>query len=264
MRLPGRDEFPRVDDYLIQPPTSRDELIGGRLVRALPAEPPHAIQQGRLGYVISGKTSPSYHSAIELRTRVDQDSDFATDAAILKTGVDPATGSRYLEELAFEVVSTQSRRNVTEKAERMHRRGVRRIFAVFLDRNEVAEWSQTRQRWKTLDPESAIEDPCLDHPIEVASLLDAAAADNAVAAALVKKGNPVIEEVRNRDRAEGKAEGRAEGKAEALLSILAARGLEPDKSARRRIVACSDLDTLERWLRRAIVATSVDEALGDF
>ena len=59
--------------------------------------------------------------------------------------------------------------------------------------------------------------------------------------------------------AKGKAEGEAKGKADAVLKILMRRGLTPSADQRRRIVACTDLATLERWLERSLSASSVDE-----
>jgi predicted transposase YdaD len=61
--------------------------------------------------------------------------------------------------------------------------------------------------------------------------------------------------------AKGKAEGEAKGKADAVLKILMRRGLTPSADQRRRIVACTDLSTLERWLERSLSASSVDELM---
>lgn len=51
-------------------------------------------------------------------------------------------------------------------------------------------------------------------------------------------------------RAEGKAEGRAAGEASAILTVLAARGIEVDGAARERILTCADLERLSDWLSR--------------
>jgi hypothetical protein len=60
-------------------------------------------------------------------------------------------------------------------------------------------------------------------------------------------------------RAEGKVEGRAEGKAEALLKILVRRGLTPTAAQRRRILECTELAMLERWLDGSLSAKSLEE-----
>ena len=65
-----------------------------------------------------------------------------------------------------------------------------------------------------------------------------------------------------RGRAEGEAKGKAKGKADAVLKILTRRGLAPSADQRRRIVACTDLATLERWLDWSLSASSVDELMG--
>ena len=52
---------------------------------------------------------------------------------------------------------------------------------------------------------------------------------------------------------EGKAQGLTEGKAEAILAVLEARSLEVADEQRERVLACRDLEELDRWLRRAAV-----------
>jgi hypothetical protein len=253
MRLPGREPFPRVDDHLVEPEVTRDEIIGGRRVVAMPANPPHADQQGAIIQVLRSNVAPGYKAAAELLTRVDQDSDFASDACVRKEGIDPATGARYLEELAFEVVSEQRTGDVTEKASRMHRRGVRRLFAIFLKSEQVCEWSAESQGWLPLDRGSQIEDSCLAAPLAVAALIDAAAADIAVVKGLAAQGNPELQ------RREAEAEAR--GEARSILKFLQARGIVVSEAQRQEILGCHDLDRLDRWLARAAVASSTDELI---
>jgi putative restriction endonuclease len=251
MRLPGRDPFPRVDDHLVEPEVTRDEIIGGQRIVAMPANPPHAKQHSRLGYVIQAHVAPGYTALVDLLTRFDEESDFATDACIYKEGVDPATGARYLEEIAFEVVSEQSERLVTEKARRMHRRGVRRIFSLWVKTHRVCEWSPESESWRLLAADARIADPCLVTPLAVAALLDAARADYAVVEALAAKNSPAIQE---RD-----ARAEAKGIARSILNFLEARGIPLNEVQRQRILACRDLDRLDRWSRQAAVASSADE-----
>jgi hypothetical protein len=52
------------------------------------------------------------------------------------------------------------------------------------------------------------------------------------------------------------------GKAEAVLAVLDARGLAVSAPERVRILACTDLATLEQWVRRAVTAASAEELLG--
>ena len=270
-QLPGRGSFPGVEDHLVEAEVTRDEVIGGRRVVASPAQPPHANQHVELDYLIRAYVIPGYRAAVDLLTRHDEESDFATDTCMYKDGVDPATGVRHLEELAFEVVSEQDEKDVTEKARRMHRRGVRRIFTVWVKSQRVCEWSAESRSWRVLDRGSWIEDPCLVAPLSVAALLDAAAADDAVVAALAAKDNPALRQreaaavARGRSEgfAEGKVEGKAEGKAESILTILEARGISVSLAQRQEILSCQDGDRLGLWLRRAAIASSAGEVTSE-
>jgi hypothetical protein len=205
--------------------------------------------------------APGYLIAADLLTRLSQDSDFASDVCIYRQGIDPETGRRHLEELVFVVVSEQIEQDMIEKAEVWHYRGVRRIFAVFVEgARRVCEWSAESQSWTTLDGDSQIEDPCLVRPLPVAALLDAEAADNAVFKALVAKGNPEIRRRKAAARSEGKAEGyRMVGMAKSILTILKARGVAVSEAQREVILRFHDREQLDRWLARAAVASSFDD-----
>ena len=258
LRLPGRG-FPRVDDHLVEAEVTRDEMIGGRRIVASPAHAPHATQHTRLDYVFEAHKAPGYEAATDLLTRHDQESDFASDTCLFKEGTDPETGARFLEEIAFEVVSEQNEAIAREKAVRMQRRGVRRIFTVVVKDQRVCEWSAATKNWRRLDPDSVIEDPCLVKPLPVAALLDAATADNAVVEALAAKGNPALQ---SRERA-AELKGEVKAKAEAILAVLEARGVALNGPQRQEILRCQDLDRLDRWLRRAALASRADEVTSE-
>jgi SHS2 domain-containing protein len=68
---------------------------------------------------------------------------------------------------------------------------------------------------------------------------------------------------RNEGRTEGRSEGRAEEAARALLTVFRVRGLTVQEAVRERILAEKDPGRLERWLEKAIVATSVAEAIDE-
>lgn len=264
LRLPGRGPFPRVDDHLVVPEVTRDEIINGRRVVAFPAHPPHANQQSDLDYVLRAHVAHGYRAAADLITRHSAESDFATDACVYKEGVDPETGARYLEELAFEGVSEQNAGLVTEKAVQMHRRGVRRIFAVFVKGGpRVCEWASESATWRPLAAGSQIDDPCLVRPLAIGALLDAATADNAVVEALAAKGNPAIRQREAVAEARGETRGRAQASAEAILKVLEARGVAVSTAQRQEILRCLDLDRLDRWLRGAAVAASSEEVTSE-
>jgi hypothetical protein len=63
----------------------------------------------------------------------------------------------------------------------------------------------------------------------------------------------------------GRAEGRAQEAARNLLTVLRVRGIEVPDAVRERILAQKDkdLDRLERWLDRAVVAASADEVIDE-
>jgi hypothetical protein len=257
MRLPGRDAFPPLDEHLVKPEVTRDEVIRGRRVLAMPALPPHADRQAELGYVIRGNVKPGYVSSTELITRVSEGSDFATDYCVRKAGTDPSTGARYLEELSFEVVNEQSARDIREKAEDLTARGVRRVIAVFVKTGKVSEWSPQRAAWKDLDLGGTIEDPCLSRPVRVQALLDAAEADDAVARALLAKDNPVLVEAKKESEQQGRKDGLAEGEKKGLRQGIEAAcellGIElgPERHARMSELSAAGLEALLAQIRVA-------------
>jgi len=260
--LPGRGSFPLVDDHLVEPEVTRDEIINGRRVVSMPAERPHAIKQGDLDTLLGNHVAPGYCLAVDLISRFGEKWDFASDSCVIKDGIDPATGRRYLEEIAFEVVSTQGERDVAEKAEGMHRRGVRRIFGIWVKgRRRVCEWSAESGSWRLLDEASHIEDRCLGAPLPVRALLDAALVRRAVVRALEIQGEPAIQELKAAAEARGKAVGKVEGIAASILKVLEGRGIAVSSAQREEILGCTDLERLDRCLLRAGVATSAAEVL---
>jgi len=64
---------------------------------------------------------------------------------------------------------------------------------------------------------------------------------------------------RSQGKAEGKAEGKVEGEAKALLTVLRARKLCVSDQVRQRIMDCTDLDQLDRWLERATTVDTADQ-----
>jgi hypothetical protein len=79
------------------------------------------------------------------------------------------------------------------------------------------------------------------------------------------------EEGKAEARAEGRAEGLAEARAETqveerttiLLTVLRVRGIEVPAGARERILAEKDLDRLQRWFEKAIVASTIGDVFDD-
>ena len=245
LRLPDPDDLPPpyVDSRLVRPET-REEMVDELLIEALPANPEHGDEHTEIDFLGRGYVAPNHTTSTDLLTRTDQGSDFATDLSIRRSGIDPRTGSRYLEELAFEIVNEQSVGHMVTRARKLSARGVRRIFAIFVKTREVCEWSPTDDLFIVLEVDDAIEDRTLIRPLPIRALFDAAVADVAVARALKAKGNPVF--------AEARAEGLAEG-IEAVCDLLGLpfgpRELEAlqtmDAPARAALLA--HLRTERRW-----------------
>jgi hypothetical protein len=61
----------------------------------------------------------------------------------------------------------------------------------------------------------------------------------------------------------GKTEGRAEEAGRAVLTALRVRGIAAPDAARERILTEKDPARLERWLERAILASSVEDVLNE-
>ncbi len=90
-----------------------------------------------------------------------------------------------------------------------------------------------------------------------------ATASYAVVEALAAKNSPAI---RDRDatmKAEGRAEGRVAGVAESVLKVLEARGIPVTEAQRQEILGCQDLNRVNQWLDRAVMAPSADEVTSE-
>ena len=267
--LPGAmrpADYPAVDDRAVRPETGT-EMIRGEVRRVLPAESPHADQQCDLAFVLRSGVAPGYVASTELLTRVDGDSDFATDACVRKAGRDPATGSRYLEELAFEVKHTQRTADLTERARKLVRRGVRRVFVIPVQEGRggqlragpVQEWLAGEDRWRALDPAAEIADRCLVQPVKVQALLDVTEANDQVARVLLAQNNRVLVEDRQRALA---AQAQAHARALQEREAAHARALQEREAAHARtaiLELCEVLGvevTVERQARMAAMTSA--------
>jgi hypothetical protein len=262
-------ELPAVDERLVAPET-RYEIDDGKLVYVAPADPPHATCHSKVSSLLVAYTVDDYIVAIDMLTRTSKTSDIAPDASIFPRAKDPRTGGRRLEELAFEIVATQKLGDAGHKAASLTARGVRRCFAVDVERLRAFEWSSVLGTWSILDQSSSIDDPVFVIPLPVAALIQAAKIDAvapSVTPALVAKGDPVIMAEIAHARAEGVAHGRADGvaqgRAEALLQLLELRGLHPTEPERARILAERDLERLQQWAARALTCSHPSQLFDD-
>lgn len=250
-------ELPAVDDRLATPET-RYEIDDGKLVYVSPADESHATSHSKINALLVAYAATEYSVAIDMLTRTSKTNDIAPDVSIFRRARDARTGGRQLEELALEVVSTQSLGDAGRKAAKLAGRGVRRCFAVDVERMRAFEWSPELGTWRILDASATIDDPVFVIPLPVAALVQAARAE-AVApplgAALLAKSDPAVVA----ETARALSEGRAEGRAESLLDLLALRNLQPLAHERERILEERDLGRLQRWFACALTCRSVSE-----
>jgi hypothetical protein len=269
MRLPAADgPWLDPDDHLVEPGT-RYEVFEGERVYVSPARPGHGDMHSQLDVVIRYHAATGYKASLDLLTRRSEDSDFATDVSVRRTGRNPATGHRYLEEISFEIFFQESREYARTRARKVLASGVRRMFGIFARERyrdsdvddvvdyTVAEWSSERDDWRMLAPGDVIEDPCLHLPLPVEAIVDALASDDAVARALLAKKNRVLAAQEARVRNE---EHRATMRAN-VLRILEHRHVALDAAQRARIETCDDVEALERWLLRATEVHDAAELL---
>ncbi|HWO17718.1 MAG TPA: Uma2 family endonuclease [Kofleriaceae bacterium] len=251
-------ELPAVDEHIVVPDAGY-EIDDGKLILVPPAEEPHANRNAKLATLLEMHAAADFDVAVDMLTRISANTDRAPDASVYPMARDPRTGGRQLEHLAFEIVSTESLGHAAGKARGLAGRGVRRVFAIDVERARVFEWSRELDSWSILDVTAAITDPALAVPLPVGALLRTAKADDAVAAALLAKRNPVLEAAL--DSAE--ARGEARGKRAVLLHQLRQRfGDEVDASVEQRLAAASAAQ-LEVWATRVLSAASLTELLAD-
>ncbi|WP_437296225.1 hypothetical protein [Sorangium sp. So ce426] len=79
--------------------------------------------------------------------------------------------------------------------------------------------------------------------------------------AMMKSGYQFQSEFARGYVAKGRQEGSLEAKAQAVLAVLEARGLEVPAEVRERVLASTDLDELDRWIRRAATIGDARELL---
>jgi hypothetical protein len=73
----------------------------------------------------------------------------------------------------------------------------------------------------------------------------------------------VFRDLEAKGRREGRAKGRAEGLATSVLRVLDRRAVAMTDADRARIRDCTDPETLDRWLDRAVDAKTIDEVFAE-
>jgi Uma2 family endonuclease len=247
-------ELPAIDERLVAP-ESGYEIDDGKLVRVPPADEPHAARHSIIQALLEAHAADEFMVACDMLMRLSQTSDRAPDASVYPRARDPVTGRRQIDQLAFEIVNTESLADAAKKARDMVNRGVRRVFAIDVERTRALEWSRELGTWSSLDLASSIEDPALAVPLPLDALVRSARADDAVARALLAKRNPVLVAA---VEAAGEA-GRRETLADAVVCVLAQRKIAVEPAERDRIIGERELARLQRWLAAAATCTTVGE-----
>ena len=248
--------LPDVDERLVMPEAGY-EAIDGKISYVCPSDETHGTYHSRMAAVLEAYVVVTHSVAVDMLTRTSAKNDLAPDASVFPTERDPLTGGRRIEELAFEVVSTETLAHAGKKAQKLVARGVRRVFAIDVERKRALEWSRGTDTWEILALDGAIVDPTLVIPLPLLPLVEATKADDAVAHALLAKKNPVLQ--RALDAAE--LEGELRGKRDALARFLTRTGIALEEDDRARILACSDAAILDAWLDRVVGATTAADVL---
>jgi hypothetical protein len=105
-------------------------------------------------------------------------------------------------------------------------------------------------------------DPALAVPLPHAALLDAATADDATVRAFRARRHPEFLAEREEGRAEGREEGREEGRRDLVREMLVARFGALGAAHEARLLA-ADRAALERYARRLVTASTLDDVLAD-
>jgi len=234
-------------------PESRYEVMDGKVVYVAPADEPHGSRHSKVSALVEAHAALEYDVASDMLTRTSEQDDVAPDVSVFPAEHDPATGRRRIEELAFEVVSTERLGHAGRKAAKLVGRGVRRVFAIDVERQRAFEWSGQVETWSILPDSGRIEDRALAVPLPIEALVRAAKTDDAIARALLAKQNPIIEEELRSRRAQGKVEGKIEG----LLLMLHARRLDPTEGELAVLRDPSRVADIDLWITHAATCTSV-------
>jgi hypothetical protein len=237
-------------------------MIDGVVYETMGAKEPHANLHLQVARVFAGCLASGYEAAVDMLTRADEDTDAAPDVSVYPRRRDRRTGGRKLEEIAFEVCDTERYAHVTKKVKKLAARGVRRLFYIDVDTRTLHEWLHDPGDWLALSAEAEIVDRCFRVPVPARALVDRVLADDTVATALLASNNRVItaaiDQERGKAREEGHKEGHKEGvvaaRREVLRMLLGAITLSDDDQ--RRIDACDDIASLDRWIRAAPTAAS--------
>ena len=239
-------------------PGERYELSDGHTVYCAPASGHHGMVRLLGGLVLAA--DPGVDSAaFDAGFAIDEKTLRAPDISVGNVSDEPGWvhGAPLL---AVEYADLgQDGRDLAAKIAELLKAGTRMVWVVRLAGPRRVEVHQAGQPTCVRTHGELLEAPgILKNPFPVEALYNRDAAFEATLRNLLeRKGYPSVEAVRE----EGREQGRVQAGIAALLAVLAARGLPVSDSARHAIEACTELDKLALWLRRAATAQSEDEVL---
>lgn len=74
---------------------------------------------------------------------------------------------------------------------------------------------------------------------------------------------PTFKKGKLEGRLEGRIEGKLEGQASAVITVLEARGLSISDEQKTRILGCSESETINGWLTKAVTVAHIDELFAE-
>ena len=140
---------PDVDERLVMPET-RFEIIDGKVEPVPPSDEQHGTRPSRGSALLESYAAAGYSVASDMLTRTSTTGDMAPDASVFPSARDRRTGGRQLEELAFEVLSSERLGHAARKARALAERGVRKIFAIDVERKSALVWLAKTSSWQIL------------------------------------------------------------------------------------------------------------------
>lgn len=158
-------------------------------------------------------------------------------------------------ELAIEYADVgQDEATLQKKIVELLEAGTKVLWVVRLTGLRRVEVYEPRKKMRTVHPGHFLSAPgILKNPVRVEALYDRDEAERATLTNLLqRRGYHDLDAV----LAEGREQGLLLGKRDALKRVLAQRGLRMTKEIAAAIEACTDARKLDRWLDRALVASS--------
>jgi len=254
-----RSDLPAIDERLIAPNTGY-EIEDGKLVKVAPSDPEHASNLSDLAALLTAHRKADRIVAIDMLTRLTERDDLAPDASVYPSAPDPVTGGRQIEELVFEVLSTERLGHAGAKAAKFVARGVRRVFAIDVTRQRAFEWSHDLGTWEILSATAQLQDSALAVALPIAALVDAGVRDSATVKGYRAQRHPEFLAEREEGDQQGHKRGHAEGRKEALLEtlrralVLKFGVLDPEFEAR---IATASSEALDRYFTRVFAVSTI-------